>query len=112
MSDCIFCKIVAGELPSDKIYEDERVLVFKDLYPKADVHLLVIPKQHIVSLNEVDDSHDELMGHMMRLMPKLAEEQGLDDGFRVIINNGPGGGQVVFHLHIHLMGGDRLPGFG
>ena len=112
MSDCIFCKIVAGELPSDKIYEDDQVLVFKDIYPKADVHLLVIPKVHIESLDEVNASHDALMAHMVKLMPGLAREQGLDDGFRVIINTGPGGGQVVFHLHWHLMGGDRLPGFG
>ena len=112
MSDCIFCKIVAGELPSDKIYEDDQVLVFKDIYPKADVHLLVIPKLHIESLDEVNASHDALMAHMVKLMPGLAREQGLDDGFRVIINTGPGGGQVVFHLHWHLMGGDRLPGFG
>ena len=112
MSDCLFCKIVAGEIPADKVFEDERVLVFKDIYPKADVHLLVIPKQHIVSLGDVQAEHDGVIAHMMRLMPKLAKEQGLDDGFRVIINTGPGGGQVIFHLHLHLLGGGNLPGFG
>ncbi len=111
MSDCLFCKILAGDIPSDKVYEDDKVYVFKDIYPKADVHLLMIPRQHVDSLNEIDESFDEVMAHMMRLLPKLAKEQGLDTGFRTIINTGPGGGQEVFHLHIHLMGGDHLPGF-
>ena len=111
MSDCLFCKILAGEIPSEKIYEDDKVYVFKDIYPKADVHLLMIPREHVDSLNALDESHDALMAHMMRLLPKLAKEQGLDTGFRTIINTGPGGGQEVFHLHIHLMGGDHLPGF-
>ena len=111
MSDCLFCKIAAGEIPSDTVHEDDQVIVFKDLYPKADVHLLVIPREHVASLNEMDASHDALMAHMMRLLPKLAKEHGLDDGFRTIINTGPGGGQEIFHLHIHLLGGGRLPGF-
>ena len=111
MSDCLFCKIAAGDIPSDTVYEDDQVVVFKDLYPKADVHLLVIPREHVASLNETDASHDALMAHMMRLLPKLAKEHGLDDGFRTIINTGPGGGQEIFHLHIHLLGGGRLPGF-
>jgi histidine triad (HIT) family protein len=112
MSDCLFCKIAAGDVPSDKVYEDDQVIVFKDIYPKAKVHLLVVPREHIASLNEVQESHDALMAHMIRLLPKLAREQGLDDGFRTIINTGPGGGQEIFHLHIHLMGGGQLPGFG
>lgn len=111
MSDCLFCKIIAGEIPSDKVYEDDKVYVFKDIYPKADVHLLMIPRRHVESLNEIDESFDDEMAHMMRLLPKLAKEQGLDTGFRTIINTGPGGGQEVFHLHVHLMGGDHLPGF-
>jgi len=111
MSDCLFCKIAADEIPSDRVYEDGQVIVFKDIYPKADVHLLLIPRRHIASLNELDESHDALMAHMLRLLPRLAKEQGLDEGFRTIINTGPGGGQEVFHLHVHLMGGDRLPGF-
>lgn len=111
MSDCLFCKILAGEIPSDKVYEDDKVYVFKDIYPKADIHLLMIPREHIDSLNELNESHDALMGHMMRLLPVLAKEQGLDTGFRTIINTGPGGGQEVFHLHLHLMGGDHMPGF-
>lgn len=111
MSDCLFCKILAGEIPSDKIYEDDKMYVFKDIYPKADIHLLAIPRVHIESLNEVNDEHDEIMAHMIKQLPKLAKEQGLDDGFRTIINTGKGGGQIVFHLHIHLLGGKSLPGF-
>lgn len=111
MSDCLFCKILAGEIPSDKVYEDDKMFVFKDLYPKADVHLLAIPRVHIESLNEVNDEHDDIMAHMIKQLPKLAKEQGLNDGFRTIINTGKGGGQVVFHLHMHLLGGKNLPGF-
>lgn len=111
MSDCLFCKILAGEIPSDKVYEDDKMFVFKDLYPKADVHLLAIPRVHIESLNKVSDEHDEIMAHMIKQLPKLAKEQGLKDGFRTIINTGKGGGQVVFHLHMHLLGGNNLPGF-
>ncbi len=112
MSDCLFCRIIAGEIPSDKVYEDDQVVVFKDIYPKAKVHLLVVPREHIVSLNEIENSHDSLMAHMLRLLPTLAVEQGLDNGFRTIINTGSGGGQEVMHLHIHLLGGGQLPGFG
>ncbi len=111
MSDCLFCKILAGEIPADKIYEDDKMLVFKDINPKADVHLLVIPRVHISSLNEVTDEHDDVMAHMLKQLPKLAKEQGLKDGFRTIINTGKGGGQIVFHLHMHLLGGSSLPGF-
>ena len=111
MSDCLFCKIVAGDIPADKVYEDEQVIVFKDIYPKADVHLLVIPREHVASLNEVSEAHDAVMAHMLRLLPKIAKQQGLDTGFRTIINTGPGGGQEIYHLHIHLLGGPRLPGF-
>mgnify|MGYP000508915429 CR=1 FL=1 len=112
MSDCLFCKIAAGEIPSEAVYEDDQVIVFKDIYPKAAVHLLVVPREHIESLKEMDASRDALMAHMMHLLPKLAEDQGLHNGFRTIINTGPGGGQEIFHLHIHLLGGGRLPGFG
>ena len=111
MSDCLFCKILAGEIPADKIYEDDKMLVFKDINPKADVHLLVIPRVHISSLNEVTDEHDDVIAHMLKQLPKLAKEQGLKDGFRTIINTGKGGGQIVFHLHMHLLGGRSLPGF-
>ena len=111
MSDCLFCKIVAGEIPGDKVYEDDLVIAFKDINPKAEVHLLVIPREHIASLNELAPEHDALIAHMMRVIPQLAKSQGLDAGFRTIINTGKGGGQIIFHLHMHLMGGKDLPGF-
>ena len=111
MNDCLFCKIVAGELPSERVHEDDQVIVFKDIYPKAQVHLLIVPRLHVESLNELTPAHDGLVAHMLRLLPGLARKQGLTSGFRTIINTGPGGGQVIFHIHIHLLGGDRLPGF-
>ena len=111
MSECLFCRMIDGDIPADIVYEDDKMFVFKDLYPKAEVHLLAIPRVHIDSLNEVNDEHDEIMAHMIKQLPKLAKEQGLDDGFRTIINTGKGGGQIVFHLHIHLLGGSNLPGF-
>jgi len=111
MSDCLFCKIAAGEIPGDMVYEDDTVIAFKDINPKAEVHLLVIPRDHIASLNELTPEHDALIAHMMRVIPQLAKSQGLDTGFRTIINTGKGGGQIIFHLHMHLMGGKDLPGF-
>mgnify|MGYP003957889711 CR=1 FL=1 len=112
MRDCLFCKMVEGDVPADVVYEDDEVLVFKDLYPKAEVHLLMIPKQHTESLATLTHSDDGVVARMMRKLPEIAEQQGLETGFRTIINTGPGGGQVVFHLHIHLLGGKSLPGFG
>ena len=114
MNDCLFCKIVAGDIPADKVYEDEQILVFKDINPQADVHLLMIPKLHVASLNELDKGHDEVIAQMLRRLPQVAQQQGLDDGFRTIINTGKGGGQIVFHLHMHLLGSKNrsLPGFG
>lgn len=105
-ADCIFCKIIAGTIPSDQVYSDELVVVFKDIQPRSPVHLLVVPREHIISLNELEPHHDALVAHIMRLLPSLAKQQGLDDGFRTVINTGPAGGQVVFHLHVHLMGGN------
>ena len=110
--DCLFCKMVVGEVPADVVYEDDQVLVFKDIYPKAEVQLLAIPKQHTESLATLTPDEDAVIAHMMRLLPKLAEEQGLEEGFRTIINTGAGGGQIIFHLHMHLLGGKNLPGFG
>ncbi|QKT03183.1 histidine triad nucleotide-binding protein [Ectothiorhodospiraceae bacterium 2226] len=111
MTDCLFCGIVAGKIPADTVFEDEQIVVFRDIQPKAQVHLLVVPRQHIVSLAELDRSHDGLMSHMLRMLPVVAREQGLTQGFRTIINTGKGGGQMIDHLHIHLLGGDSLPGF-
>ncbi|MBL4600409.1 MAG: histidine triad nucleotide-binding protein [Methylophaga sp.] len=111
MSNCLFCKIVAGEIPSSKVYEDDQIFVFNDISPKAAVHLLVIPKIHIVSLDDLTSEHQVLIAYMMLKLPELARAQGLDDGFRTIINTGPGGGQEVGHLHLHILGGKGMPGF-
>lgn len=111
MTDCLFCGIVAGKVPAERVFEDEHIVVFRDIQPKAAVHLLVIPRRHIASLAELDPAHDGLMSHMVRMLPVVARDQGLHKGFRTIINTGKGGGQVIDHLHIHLLGGDHLPGF-
>lgn len=111
MNDCLFCKIAAGEIPADKIYEDDHLMVFKDIAPKADVHWLAIPKQHIVNLFDANDSHQGLLGEIMLRLPKLAKEHGLE-GFRTITNTGAAAGQEVFHIHFHLLAGKQgLPGF-
>lgn len=111
MSDCLFCKIIAGDIPSSKVYEDDQIFVFNDISPKAAVHLLVIPKIHIVSLDDLTSEHQTLITYMMLKLPELARAQGLEDGFRTIINTGPGGGQEVGHLHLHILGGKSMPGF-
>jgi len=111
MSDCLFCKIIAGDIPADIVYQDDKVLVFRDINPKADVHLLMIPKIHIESLAKLDESYNDLIAYMMLKLPEIAHDQGLSGGFRTIINTGEDGGQEVFHLHIHLLGGKNLPGF-
>jgi histidine triad (HIT) family protein len=106
MSDtCIFCKIAAGEIPCKKIYEDADVLAFHDIHPVAPVHFMIIPKEHIASLADAHARHELLLGRILLLAPVLAKEQGLGDGFRTIINTGRGGGQEVFHLHVHIIGG-------
>lgn len=104
-NDCLFCNIAAGKIPSEQVYSDDRVVVFKDIHPKAPVHLLFIPREHISSLMELEEQHDALVAYLLRLMPKVAKQQGLHNGFRTVINTGPAGGQVVFHLHVHLLGG-------
>ncbi len=110
MDNCVFCKIVRGEIPSKKIYEDADVFAFHDIHPAAPIHFMLIPKLHIGSLDEVEDKHRSLLGEMMVLIPRLAREQGCTDGFRTIINTGRVGGQEVHHLHIHIVGGrERLP---
>lgn len=111
MEDCIFCKIARGELPSRKLYEDDELLAFHDINPVAPVHFLMIPKRHVATLYDCDDSYAALLGRMMVLVPRLAREAGSTDGFRTIINTGRVGRQDVFHLHMHVLGGpDRLPG--
>ena len=105
MDDCLFCKIVRGEIPSKKAYEDDEVLVFHDIHPIAPVHLLLIPKVHVESLANCEKTHQAMLGKLLLLAPKLALEHGLQQGFRTMINTGRGGGQEVFHLHVHVFGG-------
>jgi histidine triad (HIT) family protein len=105
--NCLFCKIVAGQIPSRKVFEDDDILVFHDIHPWAPVHLLLIPKQHIATHADVLPEHATLLGKMMAMVPVLAREAGVTNGFRTIINTGRDGGQEVYHLHIHLIGGAR-----
>ncbi|HMN76348.1 MAG TPA: histidine triad nucleotide-binding protein [Burkholderiaceae bacterium] len=106
-SDCIFCKIAAGKIPSRKVYEDDELFVFHDIAPWAPVHFLVIPRQHIATLYDTGDEHAAMLGRMMALAPKLARDLGVERGFRIVVNTGPDGGQEVQHLHMHVMGGPR-----
>lgn len=103
--DCIFCKIVAGEIPSNKAYEDDKVLAFYDLEPQAPIHILIIPKQHITSVADVNGENSAVVAHIFEVAAKLAKELKLDDGFRIVTNTGDAAGQSVKHLHFHLMGG-------
>jgi histidine triad (HIT) family protein len=105
MSDCIFCRIARGEIPSKKVYEDDDLFAFHDINPAAPVHFMIIPKQHIPSLNEADASHQALLGKLFAKTGELARSQGLVDGFRTIVNTGRIGRQEVYHLHVHILGG-------
>lgn len=104
MSDCIFCKIASHSIPSQIVYEDEEMMCFKDINPAAPVHLLLIPKVHFDSLAHARPEHEILLGKMMLRIPKIATQQSLNNGFKTQINTGKGGGQEVFHLHIHILG--------
>ena len=108
MDSCIFCRIVAGELPASVVYEDDAIMAFKDLHPEAPVHVLVIPKKHIASLVHLEAEDAGLMGHLMLKLPELATAQGLGQGFKSRINTGLAGGQEVAHLHVHLTGRPSL----
>lgn len=105
MTDCIFCRIARGEIPAKKIFEDDDIFVFHDIQPQAPVHFMIIPKQHIGSLNEADMSHQAVLGKILAKTGELARSQGLNDGFRTIINTGRIGRQEVYHLHVHILGG-------
>ncbi len=105
--NCIFCKIVAGQIPAKKAYEDAELLAFHDIHPWAPVHVLVIPKEHMATLSHAEPRHEALLGRMMALAPKLMRELGVTGGFRTVINTGKDGGQEVYHLHMHVMGGPR-----
>jgi len=109
MSDCLFCKIAAGEIPCNKVYEDEDFLAFHDIHPKAPTHVLVIPKFHLPTLADAGEQDTALLGLMMDTVRKVADELGLAAGYRVILNVREGGGQEVFHIHAHILGGKKLP---
>ncbi len=106
---CLFCKIIAGEIPSSKVYEDENVFAFRDINPQAKVHILVVPKAHIESANEISEHNSALAAHVFEAIPKVAKVCGLENGYRVITNIGSDGCQSVKHIHFHILGGEKLP---
>jgi histidine triad (HIT) family protein len=108
MPDCIFCRIIRGEAPAKKVYEDERALVFEDINPQAPTHVLIIPKKHIVGLKEAQPEDAEIIGYLHLVAAQIARQRGIEDGYRTVFNVGPRAGQSVFHLHLHLLGGRSL----
>ncbi|RCW58260.1 MULTISPECIES: histidine triad nucleotide-binding protein [Halanaerobium] len=109
MTDCLFCKISAGKMDTDFVYEDDKLVVFEDINPQAPVHLLIVPKKHIADLNNLEESENELIGHVYQVAKKMAAEKGIaDSGYRLVSNCGDDGGQTVFHIHFHLLGGRTL----
>jgi histidine triad (HIT) family protein len=107
-ADCLFCKIVAGAIPAKRVFEDRRSLVFADIQPQAPVHLLVIPKEHLTSHAHALAEHTELLGHLLAVAGEMARSEGLEKGYRLVVNTGEDGGQTVGHLHIHLLGGRAM----
>jgi histidine triad (HIT) family protein len=109
MSDCLFCKIIAKTIPATIVHEDDQVLAFRDISPKAPTHILIIPKKHIATLNDIENDDKNLLGHMITTAKQLAKADGLaDDGYRLVINCNEDGGQTVFHIHLHLLGGRQM----
>ena len=108
MSECIFCKIISGEIPSQRVYEDDYVFAFRDISPQAPVHILVVPKEHITSAAEITPANSYLAARCFEIIAKLAKDEGLNNGFRAITNVGADGGQTVPHLHFHILGGKPL----
>ncbi len=103
--DCLFCKIIAGEIPSAKVYEDDTVFAFRDIDPQAPVHVLIVPKEHIASAKEINETNSAVVAHIFEVAAKIAKDEGLEDGYRIVNNCGDSAGQTVKHLHFHLMGG-------
>ncbi len=108
MSNCLFCRIIAGEIPSTKVYEDELVLAFRDIAPQAPAHILVIPKAHIGSVAEITAENSGVVAHIFEVIPAIAKAEGLENGYRVVSNCGEDAGQTVHHLHFHILGGKKL----
>lgn len=108
MTDCLFCKIISGDIPSTKVYEDEAVFAFRDIAPQAPTHILVIPKEHIPSVDGVNASNNAVIAHIFEIIPQIAADEGLTGGYRVVSNCGADAGQTVHHLHFHILGGRTL----
>ena len=109
MDDCIFCKIAAGDIPADKVYEDETVVAFRDLNPQAPTHILVVPRRHIATLNDLSADDESLVGHMVAVAGETAAQEGFaETGYRTVMNCNEAGGQTVFHIHLHLLGGRAM----
>ena len=108
MENCLFCKIAAGIIPSTKVYEDETILAFRDIAPMAPTHILVIPKTHITDMNGISAENSAVIAHIFEMIPRIAAEEGLKNGYRVLSNCGADGGQTVPHLHFHILGGKQL----
>jgi histidine triad (HIT) family protein len=108
MNDCLFCRIISGEIPSKKVYEDEHTFAFEDISPKAPTHVLIVPKKHISGLKEAGAEDAEIVGRCHLVAAEIARQRGIEDGYRTVLNVGPGAGQSVFHLHVHLLGGRDL----
>ena len=109
MNTCLFCKMIAGEIEPSKVYEDEHVLAFRDINPQAPVHVLIVPKQHIATLNDIEEAHAAVLARLLLTAKRVARDEGLaDNGYRTVMNCNADGGQTVFHLHLHLLGGRRM----
>lgn len=108
MSDCLFCKIIAGEIPSTKVYEDDKILAFRDIAPQAPTHILVVPKAHIQDCSGITAENSDVVAHIFAVIPQIARAEGLDGGYRVVSNCGADAGQTVPHLHFHILGGKKL----
>ena len=108
-NECVFCKIVSGEIPAEKVYQDDMVTAFRDIHPVAPTHILIVPNQHVASTNDLTDADEQLAGRMLTVTRKIAQQEGVaESGYRLIINTGPDANQVVFHLHLHLIGGQKM----
>jgi len=107
MEDCIFCDIIKGKIPSEIVYDDKDFVAFKDIHPLAPVHILIVPKEHIASINELEEKHIKMAGNLLFLAKKIAQKEGISEGYKLAFNTGRKGGQLVDHLHLHLMGGWR-----
>ncbi len=113
MTDCIFCKIIAGEIPSTNVYKDEQATAFRDINPAAPTHILIVPNKHINSVNFLTTDDEQLIGHLFMVAKNLAEKEGIaESGYRLTMNTNQEGGQTVFHIHLHLLGGRQMKGFG